>query len=102
MSSPRVRFGCDALAHQAPQLGQTNVGLVERGCADRALPGEERLGVENVLARGAPHVELLLADAQVLLRLADGRLRRGKGGEALGGGLARGANQRLELTQLPF
>jgi len=48
------------------------VCLVEGGGEGGTLAREQQLGVEDVLAGGAAGVELLLPDAQVLLRLADG------------------------------
>src|SRR4030095_4271309 len=82
------RRGCQVFqrqAHQLLQLGASRVRLVEGGGKRRPLLGEKRLGVEDVLAGGAPGVELLLANAQVLLRLPDGGVRRVEGGEALSG-----------------
>src|SRR5262245_56266166 len=86
------RGGCQVFqrqAHQLLQLGASRVRLVEGGGERRPLLGEERLSVEDVLAGGAPGVELLLADAEVLLRLPDGGVRRVEGGETLGRRLAR-------------
>src|SRR5262249_14166155 len=81
-------------------LRASRVGLVQGGGERRPLLGEERLRVEDVLAGGASGVELLLADAQVLLRLADGGVRRVERGETLGRRRARVADRALQLTQL--
>src|SRR5262249_42957068 len=66
------------------------------------LAREEQLGVEDVLAGGAAGVELLLADAQVLLRLAD----RSAGGverrETLRGRVLGVADGTLQLAELPL
>src|SRR5262245_26228441 len=75
--------------HQLLQLGAAGVRLVERGGERGALACEQRLGVERVFAGGAAGGELLAADAQVLLRLNDGRLGGGEGREALLGGALR-------------
>src|SRR5262245_30694789 len=97
------RGGCQVFqrqAHQLLQLGPSRVGLVQGGGERRPLLGEERLGVEDVLAGGASGIELLLADAQVLLRLPDGGVRGVEGGETLGRRLARVTDRALQLAQL--
>src|SRR5262245_41766431 len=76
-------------AHQLLELGPARMRLVERRRERGALEGEQGLGVEDVLAGGAAGVELLAADAEVLLRLADRGARRIERVEALRGRLPR-------------
>ena len=59
----------DRAAHQALQLGAARLRLVERGRERRALLREQRLAIEHVVAGRPAGVELLAADAEVLLRL---------------------------------
>src|SRR5207253_921142 len=99
--SPRV--GDDVVERepeQLLQLGAPRVRLVERARARGALRGEQRLGVEHVVAGRPAGVELLAADAEVLLRLRHPGLGRRGGGQALLGGPLSRAHRRLELVQL--
>ena len=65
-----------------------------------ALLGEQALRVEHVAGLGAAGVELLLADAQVLLRLPDGDGGGVERRQALRGGALGRAQRLLERAQL--
>src|SRR5947207_12092322 len=84
---------------QLLQLRAPRVRLVERARERRALGGEERLRVEHVVARRPADAELLAADAEILLGLADTETRRFRGGEALLGRALGRAHGGLELAQ---
>src|ERR1700687_4891579 len=100
MVSPRRRGFVERKPDELLEFGAPRVCLIQRRGQCGALLREQRLGVEHVLAGGAAGVELLLPNAQVLLRLTDGGLGGAPRGEPFLGGAVRRPHGSFDVAQL--